>query len=502
MKDWEYVRQINRNYLQIPCMDKDIEKLYQYHMLTANRISGLIPCSVRMLNGRHHLFYDITSLQNLKSIYIEKKISINWLFDFAFAFRQAVKSLEEHLLKAENILLQPELMFQDLDSGTVLFLYYPYADCSGEENLRSFIDFLTADINHEDDELVELVYWFYERAMETGDISCMEELYTELKKRQKIIPNAEPHIELKTNDWKNGQATDNRNIREKENSNQDIRVKENSNRDIKAKESSNQDIRAKENSNQYLYLRGEKNNQEINSYIRAEEIRRDCLSAEWDIKDSNVSVWQKSEDKGRSLPLVIGSCIIFIAAAGAAVFYVYANYDLQPTAAGLFWGGLILATAIMAAWLYRYLDRSRTPAKEEAEGLNEMSYEQQNIANKNEEETGMENEEWYGRTMYFEPQGAENKLYGIGRYSKKTLQLHKFPYTIGKKKDYVDGVIRDDSVSRMHARFIKKENSIYIEDLNSTNGTFKNGLPLKPHEMVVIAPEDELRFGKAQFYYR
>lgn len=472
MKDWEYVRQINRNYLQIPCMDKDIEKLYQYHMLTANRISGLIPCSVRMLNGRHHLFYDITSLQNLKSIYIEKKISINWLFDFAFAFRQAVKSLEEHLLKAENILLQPELMFQDLDSGTVLFLYYPYADCSGEENLRSFIDFLTADINHEDDELVELVYWFYERAMETGDISCMEELYTELKKRQRIIPNAEPHVELRANDWKNGQAT------------------------------GNQDIRAKENSNQYLYLSEEKNNKEINSYIRAEEIRRDSISAEWDIKDPNVSIWQKSEEKGRSLPLVIGSCIIFIAAAGAAVFYVYANYDLQPAAAGLFWGGVILAAAIMAAWLYRYLDRNRTPAKEEAEGLSEMSYEQQNIANKNEEETGMENEEWYGRTMYFEPQGAENKLYGIGRYSKKTLQLHKFPYTIGKKKDYVDGVIRDDSVSRMHARFIKKENSIYIEDLNSTNGTFKNGLPLKPHEMVVIAPEDELRFGKAQFYYR
>lgn len=429
MEEWEYVRQINRNYLQIPCMDKDIEKLYQYHMLTANHISGLIPCGIRMLNGRHHLFYDITSVQSLKSIYIEKKISISWLFDFTFAFHQAVKSLEEHLLKAENILLQPELMFQDLDSGAILFLYYPYAGCSGEENLRSFTDFLTANINHEDDDLVELVYWFYERALEAGEISCVEELYTELKKRQKIVPDTESHIEQKANE-----------------------------------------------------------NQKF--------------SLEWDEKEPDAAAWQKSKYKGSGLPLVIGSCIIFIAVTGVTVFYVYANYDLQPAAAGLFWGGMISATAAMAAWLYRYLDKSRTPEKDAAEGLEEMEPLQIDIANAKEEETCMENEEWYGKTMYFEPRGAENKLYGIGKYSKKTLQLHKFPYTIGKKKDYVDGVIQDDSVSRMHARFIKKENSIYIEDLNSTNGTFKNGLPLKPHESVVITPEDELRFGKAQFYYR
>lgn len=472
MKDWEYVRQINRNYLQIPCMDKDIEKLYQYHMLTSNHISGLIPCSVRMLNGRYHLFYDITSLQSLKSIYIEKKISINWLFDFTFAFRQAVKSLEEHLLKAENIMLQPELLLQDLDSGTILFLYYPYAGCSGEENLRSFADFLTANINHEDDDLVELVYWFYERALETGDISCMEELYTELKKRQKVVPIAEPTaekpIELRANNWENDNANSNK----------------------------YQNVRGNKD------LSGRRSNKEINSYMSANENYNSSLSSEWDIEIQDDTLWKKPERKSPSLPLVIGSCIIFLAVIGTTVFYVYTNYDLQPIAAGLFWGGVISATAAMAAWLYRYLDRGRIPEKEATEDLDKIVTLQPDIANANEEETDMENEAWYGKTMYFEPQGAENKLYGIGRYSKKTLQLHKFPYTIGKKKDYVDGVIHDDSVSRMHARFIKKEDSIFIEDLNSTNGTFKNGLPLKPHEMVVITPEDELRFGKAQFYYR
>jgi len=66
----------------------------------------------------------------------------------------------------------------------------------------------------------------------------------------------------------------------------------------------------------------------------------------------------------------------------------------------------------------------------------------------------------------------------------------------------VDIVIKDSTISRIHARFTKQENKIYETDMNYTNGTFKNGLRLEPNETVLIEQGDELRFGRLTFCYR
>ena len=47
--------------------------------------------------------------------------------------------------------------------------------------------------------------------------------------------------------------------------------------------------------------------------------------------------------------------------------------------------------------------------------------------------------------------------------------------TIGKRKEEADVVLEDMSVSRLHARIVKEKEKFYIEDLNSTNGTYCNG---------------------------
>ena len=80
--------------------------------------------------------------------------------------------------------------------------------------------------------------------------------------------------------------------------------------------------------------------------------------------------------------------------------------------------------------------------------------------------------------------------------------LEKFPFVIGKKKEAVDLVLNDYSASRVHARIIREEGGTYIEDVNSTNGTFKNGLRLQPYEKRKLEVGDELRFGKTEYVYR
>lgn len=113
-------------------------------------------------------------------------------------------------------------------------------------------------------------------------------------------------------------------------------------------------------------------------------------------------------------------------------------------------------------------------------------------------------EDIYEKTAYMEikSEEQERKLYGNGKQNRKVISLEKLPIVIGKKGEKADVTLVDASISRMHARLTEEEGQIYLEDLNATNGTFKNGVRLKPYERVELDREDEVKFGKMSFTYR
>jgi pSer/pThr/pTyr-binding forkhead associated (FHA) protein len=61
--------------------------------------------------------------------------------------------------------------------------------------------------------------------------------------------------------------------------------------------------------------------------------------------------------------------------------------------------------------------------------------------------------------------------------------------------------VDDNAVSKMHARFEELDGRIFISDLNSTNGTVRNGTMLDMNRPVVLEPGDRLRFGRSSFTY-
>ena len=63
-------------------------------------------------------------------------------------------------------------------------------------------------------------------------------------------------------------------------------------------------------------------------------------------------------------------------------------------------------------------------------------------------------------------------------------------------------VIDNRMVSRLHARIFKENGDYIIEDLNSTNGTFKNGLRLKPYEKRKLMEGDEIRLGSVNLMFK
>lgn len=77
----------------------------------------------------------------------------------------------------------------------------------------------------------------------------------------------------------------------------------------------------------------------------------------------------------------------------------------------------------------------------------------------------------------------------------KRFRVRKSVVVIGRTRDLADIVLdSDDQVSRHHAALIFTSGEFYVEDLESTNGSFINGRRIK---RAKLHPGDILRIGDA-----
>jgi len=132
MLETEFVRSLNSNYERIRLPEKPDEQRYQYCILTRGGIRGLLPCSLRYINGEAYLYYDITSRQNVTQLGRKQIIDRNWIREFFWSLDQVRHELGRFLLDEKNILIFPEQIFKDVGTGGFLFLYLPYRIVSSD----------------------------------------------------------------------------------------------------------------------------------------------------------------------------------------------------------------------------------------------------------------------------------------------------------------------------------------------------------------------------------
>lgn len=395
MLQTEFVRSMQCNYERILLNKKPEEKKYQYCILSRGGIKGLLPCSLRYLNGLAYLYYDITSKQSVIQLYGKRCITREWLRDFLWSLGQIQMELGRFLLDERNILWYPEHIFQELESNVFSFLYVPYYE--GEGGFLKLLEYLVEHIDYEDESLVECVYKMYEQYERNGDIYLQAQIFEDAK-----ILNTESET----------------------------------NRKPKA-EAEAEEIT------------------ESNGWSEADDLEQPCLvKAEENTEKQDISE--------------------------------------NPAKKGI-----------------RYLldgrKRKQKNARESYRQNMQTAMEGYAVAEEPFYETKEESEdEEYGKTVYIEEpkclQEMVRRLYTLdGRI---VIQLTQETCTIGKKKDEVDLVLDDFSVSRMHARISREEGNTYLEDLNSTNGTYKNGIRLQPYEKKKLEQGDEIKIGKVELVYR
>ena len=237
----------------------------------------------------------------------------------------------------------------------------------------------------------------------------------------------------------------------------------------------------------------------------------DCLKEEnlWEKETSQTgnekdewpseSRYQKEEqEKSKKVTKLIPLMVFLVVGAGVLI-YVMCFYQLSYLekiylTAG--WGIIALLLIGAAVWYFVPEILKRQKEKESGEVGRDYRFVPTN-------ETDRSSEADMGNTVFIPwTENCENKLYGADRKNKYHIDLGKLPLTVGKLAGMVDMIIDEQSISRMHARFSRVGNRIYITDLNSTNGTFRNGMRLEPNASELIEPGDEIRLGKLKFIYR
>jgi len=76
------------------------------------------------------------------------------------------------------------------------------------------------------------------------------------------------------------------------------------------------------------------------------------------------------------------------------------------------------------------------------------------------------------------------------------LAIESFPFVVGRHPECTCHV-RDPLVSRYHCSFFLQNDQVWVQDMNSRNGTFVNGrLALLPH---VLRDGDQLQVASLEF---
>lgn len=80
----------------------------------------------------------------------------------------------------------------------------------------------------------------------------------------------------------------------------------------------------------------------------------------------------------------------------------------------------------------------------------------------------------------------------------KEIQISHAPFTIGRKSDN-DLCLEDSAVSGRHARIVKVQEVLFLEDLSSTNGTFVNEQKIDRRQ---LQDADSIRIGTHRLIFR
>jgi hypothetical protein len=433
---------------------------YRLRMLISNKIPFILKCNMRKFDGRVKYYYEITSKQPMNRTYEKKKIGMNELNNIITSFLNVLDSSIEYLLNPNDFVLNPEYIYMNIETNQIYFCYMPGYEVDISKNFNELTIYILDKIDHDDKHAVATAY----------------ELY-----RQTLIDNYSLRDILNT---------------------------------IKSENEEKPIDKTEELMNK------EKSSSEYKNFELKQEEEEKVKQNKYNIESINIY-------GGIVIATAVALLIYYISINIETIKKININSDLALKIAG---GTLIVSVIIIYTLIKKFQmnkeekdednfiiatdnqeeisSTKKMPNKKEIQNIDELYYTNKKFdINKKFESTlnnnlNLNNEaETYGNTVLLACKSINRKLIA-SKEKFNNFELFENSFLVGKMGDHVDGIIKDDMVSRIHAEIKNDGGKYFLTDLNSTNGTFHNERRLEANETVEIQPEDFIRFATAEYVFR
>ena len=449
-REVSYQRNIAGSYMKIP-----VSRINEFdeRLILKKKLPGLIPVERCFMDGRGEYWYQITGKQSLDTYCRLQDVSVAFIEQVILSVCSEIEILEWNLLDINCLQLDPELVYISNQTQEVLFCVYPENTQDISLGFQQLMEYLLTRIDHKDEEMVRLGYGIYEKTLREG--------YNILDIREFIVQRRNernPQIQDNSEIGGLGKATEGRRKSDKVAKQDRIRNVDRTN--------------SVERTN---YTERSSNEARTGSFER-------WISRE---KVSKADRTGKQEEKGVLKKQVDETCPV--SETGVRDW----RNELGKTQE--------IWAAMQETW-GRIRELFKTPLIPERIKKKELS--QADFFYDTEEEEELEPVIEIHPTVCI-GQGnlrEEGLLLYEGRDTYPDYHIQKEVCTVGKDQAS-DLLLQKETVSRHHAKIRKMEDGYYIEDLNSTNGTYLNDELLSYKEPRLLHSSDLICFADVKYRF-
>lgn len=438
----EYRKTLNHNYLVIRKPEDD-RLDYELDMIMENRIYGLLDIETRMAEGKEYLYYEISSMQPLRSLYDHKELDWKTIRNICTELVKIYRTATDYMIDEAHLCADPSCIYIGMDDGKPGLLFLPELNIGKSENFIELAEFFLERVCHNDPRAALFAYRFYQTVRKDGFVM------TDI---ERLIENCDT-------------------------------------------EDGNTEVLPKP---------------VIHEIVEEPEI----IKVPETIKVPEESVIKKQEDTHKNTQKNINKknpsiAVFFIIAIICLIYGAGLIPGIAPGNSERIAAAALAVSSVIALIYTCYKSGherkkkviSSPDADEIKKCFDDLPYIEKTKEEKLDIQEKPKEEEGYGKTVFWDTEKEEAIGVLVDKKGRE-YRLDHYPYVIGKMPDMADMILKDKTVSRIHARISCEDNGVYIEDCNSTNGTFLNGVQLYGNEKMPLRKDDEIEIGRVKLEYR
>lgn len=511
-----YERDNSINYAVIDAQEEwNCEDDYEVKMLMFNMPEHFLAITMNEIDGRNCIYYDISSKQQLSKLFEYGKVTMEEVKTMFNNISEMVRVVDEYMLDLDRVILKPQHIYVSLANKKYSFMYSPIAGNSDfYDNMRSLFEYILERFDH---------------SVEKSSLVRFYEIYQRILVRDYTPRNLMSFFESDDNTQIDIEDDDNEHVGKTYHDavqtwNGKInRMKSESEAVDYGKDRTTKDITCKTDENSLNNgkiikdvlpetAEDNKSNKSSKSSKKAVFVMKAVAAVI--LLNAFLSMFLKTYAVVKLNTAASVICII----AGILIFYVSGKVaDIIGEIAS---EDKVTEDELIPYRMHNNTDKSyeRKPEAEHEymEDAEKTSYSSMVTARvmKDEEEQEIKVSHTMLLSDYLKMlkdnkltlsllDNKDNRLYMKNKEAYEqpleNIEPVKYPCTIGSLEGSADIFIDSPVISKMHACLLKEDDKFYIEDMNSTNGTYINDERIAMHSKTRIADGDILRVAAYNF---